>query len=61
MSWKRIIDNTAQATFGITDMDFTTASNGSESENQYINLWILKPKDGKENHTLSWQRQSMVY
>jgi hypothetical protein len=34
--WKRVTGNTAQATFSITNMDFTTASIGSESENKDV-------------------------
>ncbi len=34
--WERVIDNTAQDTFRIIDMNFTTASNVSESENKDV-------------------------
>jgi hypothetical protein len=44
MHWKRIKDNTAQATFNIPDMDFTTASNSSESESKHVESLDTKAK-----------------
>jgi hypothetical protein len=45
--WERFIDNTAQDTFSITDMDFTMASNGSESENKDVKSLDTKAKRQK--------------
>ncbi len=51
----KVIDNTAQATFIITDMDFTVASNGSESENKDVKYLDTKSKrqQGKSNLELA--------
>ncbi len=53
MRWKRIIDNSAQATFGITDINFTMASNSSESKNKDVKSLDTKAERHKENQTLS--------
>jgi hypothetical protein len=53
--WERVIDSTAQITFSITDMNFTTASNGSESENKDVKYLDTKAKrqQGKSNLELA--------
>jgi hypothetical protein len=36
----RVTSNTVHGTFSISDKDFTMASNGSDSKNKDVNLWI---------------------
>jgi hypothetical protein len=53
--WERVIDNTAQDTLSITDMNFTMASNGSESEKKDVKSLDTKAKrhQGKSNLELA--------
>ncbi len=53
--WERVIDNTEQDTFSITGMNFTTASNGSESEKKDVKSLDTKAErqQGKSNLELS--------
>jgi hypothetical protein len=55
MHWKRVIGDTIQATFSITDMDSTTAGNGSEAENKDVKSLDTKAKrqQGKSNLDLT--------
>jgi hypothetical protein len=55
MHWERVIYNTAQATFSITDMDLTAASYGSESENKDFESLDTEAKrqQGKSNLELA--------
>jgi hypothetical protein len=61
MRWKRVIHNTVQATFCITDMDFTTASNGSESENKDIESLDTKAKRQQGKSNLELAKQSTMH